>query len=221
MKAPSRQQHPVAPRHQSGAARRAAAAAARARARRRRYIVSGLGAGVLGTAVVLAVVIVSLTHNTSSSGSNRAVAVGQPAPDGTFTTLSGKTLSVASLRGTPVLLWFVTTWCSSCQAGTPVMANALPEFAAHHVRVVEVENYQDLGQPGPSMRRFAKALAGSQYGNPDWTFGAASQALTEAYNPKGYLDIYYLLNARGRVAYINSSPGSTMQQLLGQVTALA
>jgi thiol-disulfide isomerase/thioredoxin len=195
--------------------RRAQEAARRASKRRRRWI--GYGVAGLVLAVVVALVAVSVTG--TRRGSSTAT-IGAVAPDGSFTTLGGGTETVASLRGQPVLLWFVTTWCSSCQAGTPAVAASLPKLAASHVRVVEVENYQDLGQSGPSIGQFAKVLAGSEYNNPDWTFGTASRGLFDAYNPKGYLDIYYLIDSSGKIVYVNSSPGSTMNQLLDEVSTL-
>jgi hypothetical protein len=36
-------------------------------------------------------------------------AVGSAAPDGNFTTVSGRTVTIASLRGHKTLLWFVAT----------------------------------------------------------------------------------------------------------------
>lgn len=218
MSTSSKQRRPSPSRPQSGAARRAAGAAARAKTRRRRYF----AAGAVGLAVIAGVVTLAVVRNGNSANtaSGSTAAIGRLAPNGTLSTISGATLSVDSLRGRPTLLWFVTTWCSSCQAGTPAMASALSKFAARHVRVVEVENYQDLGQSGPSMGQFARALAGREYTNSDWTFGTASQGLTEAYNAPGNLDIYYLLDAKGRVIYVNSSPGSTMPQLLAQVDTL-
>jgi thiol-disulfide isomerase/thioredoxin len=146
---------------------------------------------------------------------------GQAAPPGTFTTLAGQNVNVASLVGQPTLLWFVSTWCSSCQAGTQAMAQNLAELHADGVRVDEVELYADLGQSGPSMGSFAKALAGAQYGNPAWTFGVSSPGLTRTYDPQSYLDIYYLLNAKGQIDYVNSSPASTMPQLLAAAGKIA
>ncbi len=211
-------------RPQPGAAssrsRRQAEVAAK---RRRRW---GFGAG--GVAVLaVASTILGLHYANRPSGpaassqSSATPSVGQPAPAGTFTTLSGQTVDVASLRGHPTLVWFVSTWCSSCQAGTQTMAQNVAKLQADGVRVDEVELYQDLGQSGPSMTSFAKALAGPEATNPDWTFGTSSASLTRAYDPQSYLDIYYLLNARGQVTYVNGSPGSSMPQLLAAAGKLA
>ncbi|MDA8314176.1 MAG: redoxin family protein [Actinomycetota bacterium] len=217
----STRQRPARP---TGAARRRAEAQ---RQKRNRLL--------LGTSVTVVVALVALViglHVTSSSSgtstasgssgsSGVSLPVGSSAPNGTITTLAGRSETVAGLRGKPALIWFVTTWCSSCQAGTQAMAEHVATLAADGVRVVEVENYADLGQSGPPMGTFAKTLAGSAFTNPDWTFGEASSALTHTYNPKAYLDIYYLINAKGKITYVNSSPGSTMPELLSAAKALA
>ncbi|HLI58380.1 MAG TPA: hypothetical protein VKV21_01815 [Solirubrobacteraceae bacterium] len=143
------------------------------------------------------------------------------APDGRFTTTAGASETVASLRGQPTLLWFVTTWCSSCQAGTQAMSSQIPTLAADHVRVVELELSGDLGQPGPAIGEFARRLAGRRYHDPAWTFGTASAGLTHTYDPRGYLDVYYLIDAAGHITYANSSPAATMSQLLTAAAKIA
>ena len=194
----------------------------RRRARRLWWITAGAAAAMAAVAVVLAV---------TAGGRNPAVggtpvadgavpAVGSAAPDGRFTTVSARTETIASLRGHKALLWFVATWCPSCQAGTHAMARQAARLRAAGVQVVEVEDYADLGQPGPAMTSFARQLAGAASRDPGWTFGTASQALTRAYNPRGYLDVYFLLDSSGRVAYINSAPASTMSQLLAHAGGL-
>ncbi len=100
------------------------------------------------------------------------------------------------------------------------MAGAIPTFAARHVRVVELELAGDLGQPGPGIADFGRQLASPASMNPDWTFGVASRQLTVAYDAPGYLDVHYRLDASGRIAYVNGSPGSTMQELLAQTARL-
>ena len=101
------------------------------------------------------------------------------------------------------------------------MAQYIVKLKADGVRVDEVELYRDLGQSGPSIATFAKSLAGAEFTSSDWTFGVSSAGLTRSYDPQSYLDIYYLLNAKGQVAYVNSSPASTMPQLLHAASRLA
>ncbi|MDA8341276.1 MAG: redoxin domain-containing protein [Actinomycetota bacterium] len=211
------------------AARMTGGARRRAEERRRQRSRRLLGGA---TALVLALVALAITLHLVNTGSGTASAggssgataaslpVGTAAPDGAFTTLAGGTERVEDLRGKPTLLWFVTTWCSSCEAGTQAMAQNVASFAADGVRVVEVENYADLGQSGPAMGSFAKALAGSAYSNPDWTFGEASPALTHTYNPRADLDIYYLIDGKGTITEVNSAPASTMPQLLSAARGL-
>jgi len=206
------------PPRPSNAARQAAEAAAR---RRRRWRFGSAGAVILLVAALLGLHFANRSSGSGNSAPLAAPAVGSPAPNGAFATLAGQTTDIASLRGQPTLLWFVSTWCSSCQAGTQAMAQNLAALRSDGVHVTEVELYQDLGQSGPSIGSFAKALAGTEYGNPDWTFGVSSAALTHVYDPQSYLDIYYLLNAKGQVTYVNSSPGSTMPQLLAAAKGLA
>ncbi|EQD49621.1 Redoxin domain protein, partial [mine drainage metagenome] len=151
----ARRARPPRPSH---AARQAAEAAAR---RRRRWGFGSAGAVILLVAAILGVHFASGSSGSASSASVAAPAAGSPAPNGTFATLAGQTTDVASLRGQPTLLWFVSTWCSSCQAGTQSMTQNLAALRSDGVHVTEVELYQDLGQSGPSMGSFAKALAGT------------------------------------------------------------
>jgi hypothetical protein len=146
--------------------------------------------------------------------------VGSAAPDGSFTTVSGKTMTIASLRGHKTLLWFVATWCPSCQAGTQATAGQAARLRAAGVQVAEVEDYADLGQPGPPMTSFARQYAGAASRDPGWRFGTASAALTRTWNAQGYLDIYFLLDSAGRVAYVGAAPASTMSQLLARACRL-
>ena len=53
--------------------------------------------------------------------------------------------------------------------------------------------------------------------NPDWTWGAASNRLTATYDPAAELEIYYLLDASGRVTYVNSPLVSTIAGVLAAV----
>ncbi len=202
--------------------------AARRRAEAQRHKRNRLLFGGSVTVVVALVALVIALHvangnsgsASASSPSGASLPIGTTAPNGTFTTLAGKTETVTALRGKPTLIWFMTTWCSSCEAGTQSMAQNIATLAADGVHVVEVENYADLGQSGTPMNAFAKTLAGSAFSNPDWTFGEASSTFTHTYNPKAYLDLYYLISSKGKITYVNSSPASTMPQLLQAASQL-
>jgi len=186
------------------------------RRRVRRLWWTGAAAGVVAA---VAVVIAATAGGRSTAAGGAAPTVGAAAPGGSFTTISGRTETIASLRGHKTLLWFVTTWCPGCQAGTQAMAGDLTRLRAAGVQVVEVEDHADLGQPGPAIAAFGRHFAGAAYQDAAWTFGTASQALTRAYNPRGYLDIYFLLGPSGHIAYVNSAPASTMSQLLAHAAA--
>lgn len=211
----SRQARP--PRPTSAQRREAQLAAKR---RRKWWIVGSLSALVVLAGVLIGLHISNGTTGTSSSAST-PLRIGSVAPNGSLTTLDGQTTDISALRGRPALIWFVSTWCSSCQAGTQTMAQNLNTLRSDGVHVDEVELYQDLGQSGPSLGTFAKSLAGSQFVNPDWTFALSSASLTHIYDPQSYLDIYYLLNADGKITYVNGSPASTMPQLLAAAKRLS
>jgi hypothetical protein len=195
------------------------------RARRLWWLTAGGAAAAVVAAVAVVIAVTAGGRNTAAGGASPAAggavpAVGSAAPGGSFTTVSGRTETIAALRGHKTLLWFVTTWCPGCQAGTQAMAGQVARVRAAGIRVVEVEDYADLGQPGPAMTSFGPQLAGAAYHGSGWTFGTASRALTRAYNPQGYLDVYFLLDPSGRVAYINTAPASTLSQLLAHAGGL-
>lgn len=205
-------------------ARVEARAVARRQARRQGpWWVRHRGLSIVGVLIVVAAAVVGIRLGTSSgsgaaaTGSSGPAAVGVPAPNFRFTTASGTPETVASLRGHPTLLWFVATWCSSCQAGTQFLAQqGVASLRAAGVRVVELELYDDLGQSGPTIAQFQHVFA-SRSTSTDWLWGNASQAMSEHYDPKAYLDIYYLLGRNGHIRYVNSSPASTFSELLSAV----
>lgn len=190
-------------------ARRTAAAAALATA-----TVLGLAAcGNTGAAPVAA-----------GSVSPATATVGGAAPPGSFTTVDGTTVDVASLRGTPTLLWFIAAGCSSCTASIPAVADHLAQLHADGVKVDVIDLYGDLGS-GPkgaaALRKLGTGLAGSRFTDPTWTWGTSSENLSYRYDSNGAPDVYYLLDRDGKITYRNGVPISTMSQLLAHARAAA
>ncbi|HEY2576142.1 MAG TPA: redoxin family protein [Streptosporangiaceae bacterium] len=158
----------------------------------------------------------------ASSSKGTAPMAGSMAPAGTYTTLAGQQESLSSLRGAPAMIWLVTTWCPVCQVGTKAMQSQLAvQLAKMHVKVVEVELNGDLGHSTPTLTSFIHTYAGMGTHSANWVFGTASAALTRAYDPKGEMDVYYLVDSTGHVRYVNSGPAKTASQILAHAAALS
>jgi hypothetical protein len=143
---------------------------------------------------------------------------GKPAPDFTFTDLNGNSHTLSSYQGHPLVLWWVATFCGSCSQGTQLFSQTYyTQYHSAGVTLLEVESYNDLGQSGPSLSSFASQ---NGYSNqPGWVVGVGSSAGTNAYNPDGYLDFYYVISSQGSVLgsgqNLPGSFGGALQQAQG------
>jgi thiol-disulfide isomerase/thioredoxin len=64
----------------------------------------------------------------------------EPAPDFTLERLGGGEISLASLRGQPVIVDFWATWCAPCEESIPVLVELQKEYAGRiHVLGVSVD----------------------------------------------------------------------------------
>ena len=166
----------------------------------------------LGGVVGVFVLTAHSPHRKNKNNPQEQVSLGKPAPNATFTTLNGKTFSLSAYKGKKIMLWFVATWCSSCQEGARVLA--AHENALHSLTIIPVETYGDGGYPGPAIQAFAKESAPQTLTNPLWVWGEASQKATALYNPKNYADIYFLIDKKGIVRAISGSPSVTLDTIL-------
>ena len=80
----------------------------------------GWGAGGAVVAILLAALGWGLAHPATSS----AGVVGKPAPTLAIQSLDGGTVSLAELRGHPVVLNFWASWCPPCRQESPVLKQA-------------------------------------------------------------------------------------------------
>jgi hypothetical protein len=185
-------------------------------------------ARIAAVAVVLALgAALGIRAATGSAPAPAARPAGHPsasAPGGTLTLLDDRQLSLASLRGRPVMVWFVAGGCASCAASIPAVASHLGAFTEAGTGVVVLGMYGAFGQDPKgtaALASFGKAAAGTAFASPAWTWGVASEPLTAAFDPSGTPDAYFLLDAAGHVTYQNSVPVSTMGALLAHLPARA
>ena len=85
-------------------------------------------------------------------GEVEQVAVGRPAPAYGAPTLEGDTITLASLRGAPVLLNVWATWCHPCEEEMPDLQSIADEFGPRGLRVVGVSI--DQQRDADEVRRF-------------------------------------------------------------------
>jgi peroxiredoxin len=73
-----------------------------------------------------------------SSGKQPRPVVGAPMPAYTVETLSGDSVSVASMKGEVVLLNLWATWCAPCRQETPYLESVYRSWHAHGLEVLGV-----------------------------------------------------------------------------------
>lgn len=153
------------------------------------------------------------------------VADGAAVPNFSFTTVSGSAASLAAYLGHPPVLWFVATFCSSCGEGTQIFVQQYDSsYHTAQVTVLELASYNNDGTgKGPTVSAFASAYGYT--GQPGWVLGTASAHGTRLYNPQSDLDVYYVINAQGRVVLtgtgLDSNFGGTLRAAAQCATPLS
>jgi len=139
--------------------------------------------------------------------------VGQPAPEVVFTDIDGKERRLSALRGRPVMLWLIATWCPTCQASAKILAARARELETGGLVVVTLRLYNNLGYEGPEIRDFAARWAPSLLDRAGWLWGDADLETSLAYDVQGYPDIYWLIDANGILRHVDTAPNVTFDRI--------
>ncbi len=125
----------------------------------------------------------------------------------------GKTLNLQSFKGQPILLWQVATWCPSCAVGLKTLAQHRSLIDASKLKVIVLREYKDGGYPGVDMEKFTTENAPALLHDSHFIIGEDTQTLFDRYDPRHYVDIYYLIKPDGQVALTNSNPTMSFSKI--------
>ena len=68
----------------------------------------------------------------------------KPAPNVTFTTITGKKIELENLQGKPVIITFWATDCASCVKEMPDLINLYNQFHSKGLEIIAVTMYYDI-----------------------------------------------------------------------------
>jgi cytochrome c biogenesis protein CcmG/thiol:disulfide interchange protein DsbE len=134
----------------------------------------------VGVAALTTFAVVAFVAATQSSS---PVAVGQPVPNISGTTLDGSTVDLTALRGHPVVINFWGPTCVPCREEMPLLAQKLAEHGKDGLVVLGVLTYD----PVEAAREFA-----AQYGGTWQTVVDPGGAIRNAYRVVGRPQSYFV-----------------------------
>lgn len=139
------------------------------------------------------------TGQISENGLTIAPELNSIAPNFEQPTLTGASISLESLRGSPVVVNFWATWCEPCQVEMPDLQAVYAEYQADGLRILAV----NLGEPSPLVSEWVRS------------FGLTFDILLDA--RQSVAALYYL---RGQPStYIISPQGIITDIFYGPVSA--
>jgi peroxiredoxin len=97
-------------------------------------IIVGLGAALLASIAIAAIAAVA------------SLTLTRPAPEVTFSAISGETFATSDLRGKVVVVNFWATWCKDCIKEMPKLVDTHRKFAARGYETIAVAVRQDTAE---------------------------------------------------------------------------
>lgn len=163
---------------------------------------------------VAILVVVGIHYSGSLSGGNHNITKPkQSLTDFNVYLITDTTISTKSLEGSPLVVWFMTTWCSSCAEGSELLASQYYNtFRTDGIHLLQIENYNDLNEQGMSLQQFVTQYGGAN--EPGWYIGTSTLSVTQQYNPTSALDVYYLVNSQGYIVGSGQGLGANLNSVI-------
>lgn len=126
----------------------------------------------------------SCSNDNGQAGSlSESAKIGKHAPDFLLSGLDGEKVSLADLRGKPVVLNFWATWCGYCVEEMPLLQEAHDERAAEGLVLLAINSGETAAQAGQFM------LA---YGYSFQVLLDSNQSVTIDYNIRGMPTTFFI-----------------------------
>jgi len=135
------------------------------------------------------------------------------APAASFT-IEGKEYRIADFKERRLMLWFLSTWCSSCIQAVKALEARKSKLEAYGLQVVVLKNHGNGGYPGPEIHDFINQYAASLSKTPNWMIGNATAEMGNTYNPRRYPDIYFLIDETGMLVTVDGAPAVSLDVIM-------
>jgi cytochrome c biogenesis protein CcmG, thiol:disulfide interchange protein DsbE len=141
----------------------------------------------------------------NTGGSDARPVLGRPAPDFTLATTDGRSVSLSSLKGKPVMLNFWATWCGPCRDEIPFL-QAIAADAAWTDRGLAMVAV-DLQEPADDVRQFM-----ADYGMTYTVLLDTEGEVAGLYNISG-IPTTYFIDKDGIIKYVKTGAFTRQQEI--------
>lgn len=135
------------------------------------------------------------------------------APEASFS-IEGTTYNLSHFKNRRVMLWFLSTWCTTCRIALDALEEKQQELIESGLQIIALKNHENGGYPGPTIHGFVKLFTPDLLNASNWMFGNASAELGALYNSRRYPDIYFLIDEKGMLVAVEGAPGATLDIIM-------
>ena len=138
--------------------------------------------------------------------------LGKMAPDFTLKGTDGKEVSLASLKGRPVLVNFWATWCGPCKFEIPWLVKLQSQYAPQGFEILGIDTDNlDSDSPGIDAATQTKVVKAAQALHIDYPVLYGGEAVANLYGGIDLLPESFYVDRSGRIVAVITGAGSEQE----------